>query len=77
MLVLSRRVGEKIDIGDGITITVLRVTGKTIRLGIEAPDEVPIRRSEICAPSSWPTPPESDDANPATFDPSQAGNRFT
>ncbi len=47
MLVLSRRVGEKIEIGDGITVTVLKVTGKSVRLGIEAPKHVTIRRSEI------------------------------
>lgn len=47
MLVLSRRVGEKIEIGDGITVTVLKVTGKSVRVGIEAPKHVTIRRSEI------------------------------
>lgn len=47
MLVLSRRVGEKIEIGNGVTVTVLRMTGNSVRIGIEAPDQVVIRRSEI------------------------------
>lgn len=57
MLVLSRRVGEKIEIGNGITVTVLRVTGKSVRIGIEAPECVSIRRSEISLDHRWPTPP--------------------
>ncbi|MFA8018948.1 carbon storage regulator [Bremerella cremea] len=53
MLVLSRRVGERIEIGDGITIVVLRVTGKAVRVGIEAPQSVAIRRAEIPEKSNW------------------------
>jgi carbon storage regulator len=49
MLVLSRKVGEKIQIGDNITVTVVRVQGATIRLGIEAPSDVPISRPEAHA----------------------------
>ncbi|MBA2113967.1 carbon storage regulator [Bremerella alba] len=56
MLVLSRRVGEKIEIGNGITVTVLRVTGKTVRIGIEAPECVSIRRTELNQDQRWPTP---------------------
>lgn len=47
MLVLSRKVNEEIIIGDNITITVVRVAGNRIRLGISAPDKVAIRRGEI------------------------------
>ena len=47
MLVLSRKPGEKIHIGTGITITVVEVKGNKIRLGIEAPDDVPVFRAEI------------------------------
>ena len=47
MLVLSRKQQEKIHIGDDITITVLKMKGNTIRLGIEAPDEVPVLRGEL------------------------------
>jgi carbon storage regulator len=47
MLVITRRPGERICLGDDITITVLEVSGQTVRLGIEAPSEVPIYRHEI------------------------------
>ncbi len=47
MLVLSRRVGERILIGDDICVTVVRVTQGVVRLGIEAPDKMAIVREEI------------------------------
>ena len=47
MLVLSRKVGEQIVIGDNITIVVNRVTGNRISLGIEAPAHVRIVRGEL------------------------------
>ena len=47
MLVLTRKSGEKIAIGEGIVITVLQREGKHIRLGIEAPREFSIRREEL------------------------------
>jgi carbon storage regulator len=47
MLVLSRKVGEKIFIGDKIAVTVVRVAQGMVRLGIEAPQELPIVREEI------------------------------
>lgn len=47
MLVLSRKYQEKVRIGDGITITVLRAKGKAVRLGIEAPADVPVIRGEL------------------------------
>ena len=47
MLVLTRKAGEKIHIGSGITITVVEVRGGKIRLGIDAPEEVPIFRTEL------------------------------
>jgi carbon storage regulator len=47
MLVLTRKLQEKIQIGDGITITVLRTKGKSVRLGIEAPMEVLVIRGEL------------------------------
>jgi carbon storage regulator len=49
MLVLSRRVGQRIVIDDKITIAVLEIRGGQIRLGIDAPKEVPIRREELVA----------------------------
>ena len=47
MLVLTRKHQEKIRIGDHIIITVLKTKGKTVRLGIEAPMEVPVIRGEL------------------------------
>jgi carbon storage regulator CsrA len=47
MLVLTRKHQEKIRIGEHIVITVLKTKGKTVRLGIEAPSEVPVIRGEL------------------------------
>ena len=47
MLVLTRKSGEAVVIGDGITVTVLEVQGDRIRLGFNAPVDVPIHRQEI------------------------------
>jgi carbon storage regulator len=47
MLVLTRKVGEKIQIGDGITVTVLDVKGARVRIGIDAPGDVRIVRGEL------------------------------
>ena len=47
MLVLSRRVGERLVISDNITVVVQRVAGRRVSIGIEAPDEVRIVRGEL------------------------------
>jgi carbon storage regulator len=47
MLVLTRKQGEKIRIGDDVVITVVRTKGKAVRLGIQAPTHVPVLRGEI------------------------------
>jgi carbon storage regulator len=47
MLVLSRKVGERILIGDNIAVTVVRVAEGVVRIGVEAPLEMPIVREEI------------------------------
>lgn len=47
MLVISRKVNERIVIGDNITIVVSRVRGGVVRLGIEAPRDVPVHREEV------------------------------
>jgi len=47
MLVLSRKRGETIVIGDNITVTVLEVSGGCVRLGCKGPKEVPIHREEV------------------------------
>ena len=47
MLVLSRKVGEKIIVGNDIILTVASIRGDKVRIGIDAPDEVKIVREEI------------------------------
>ena len=47
MLVLSRKRDEKIVIGDRIVITIVEVRGDKVRLGIEAPTDVPVHRQEV------------------------------
>jgi carbon storage regulator len=46
MLILSRRVGESVLIGEGISITVLRVKGSQVRLGVTAPKNIAVRRED-------------------------------
>lgn len=47
MLCLTRRIGERIVIGDGITVQVLQINGGIVRLGVVAPEGVAIDREEI------------------------------
>ena len=47
MLVLSRKRGEKIVIGNGVTVTVLEFQGGRVKLGFNAPSEISIRREEL------------------------------
>ena len=47
MLILTRRIGEALKIGDDIRVMVLGVRGNQIRMGIHAPAEVPVHRQEI------------------------------
>ncbi len=47
MLVQSRNPGERVHLGDGIELTVVEVKGNRVRLGITAPDVVPVRRQEV------------------------------
>ncbi len=49
MLVLSRKTQQQIQIGPHVTITILKVKGETVRIGIEAPQEVCVLRSEVAA----------------------------
>ncbi|CAN5905750.1 hypothetical protein BH23PLA1_BH23PLA1_38360 [soil metagenome] len=47
MLVLSRKLGEKIVIGENIVVTVVKIDRNQIRIGIEAPQDIPVYREEI------------------------------
>lgn len=47
MLILTRRVGETVMIGNDVTFTVLGVKGNQVRVGVNAPKEVPVHREEI------------------------------
>jgi carbon storage regulator len=47
MLILTRKLGEKINIGDDITVTLLEIKGAQVKLGIDAPKRICIHRNEI------------------------------
>ena len=70
MLVLSRKKNESIVVNDTIVITVVEIRGDKVRLGIEAPREVPIHRSEvhaaIVAQGNAPTPAAESCSSPET-----------
>ena len=63
MLILTRRVGEKLKIGDDISLTVLGVQGNQVRIGIEAPREVSVHREEIYNRIEAEKEPNSNKAN--------------
>lgn len=71
MLVLSRKPGEQVVIGSGITVTVLDVVGGRIRLGVEAPDDVRILRGEL----AWWLEPEGPQPQPNTLVPRKLQGR--
>ena len=47
MLILTRKLGEKINIGDDITVTLIEIKGTQVKLGIEAPRHIEIHRQEV------------------------------
>jgi len=55
MLVLTRKTGETVRISTDISVTVLEVNGNRIRIGIDAPTQIPIVRGELCRPEVRPT----------------------
>jgi carbon storage regulator CsrA len=69
MLVLSRKTREQIRIGDSITISILRVKGRVVRVGIEAPREMRVVRGElppqVAEPAETPQPVDERQPRPA------------
>jgi carbon storage regulator len=59
MLILTRRVGETVMIGEDIAITVLRVKGNQVRLGVDAPKTVSVQREEIFQRMQTETTPDA------------------
>ena len=47
MLIITRRAGQKVMLGDDVSINVIEIAGNNVRLGIEAPKEIPVYREEI------------------------------
>ena len=60
MLVLSRKPGEQVIIGDGITLTVVEVRGGRVRLAFDAPAQVGIRRAELAGRPGKPLDADPD-----------------
>lgn len=70
MLIITRKPGERIMLGDDVTIEVLEITGSTVRIGIAAPRSVPVYREEIWTAvrdqaAAAPAERTSDDGTPA------------
>jgi carbon storage regulator len=66
MLILTRRVGEGLKIGDEVTVTVLRVKGDQVRLGIEAPNSIAVHREELSERLEREASEATSDTLPAT-----------
>jgi len=64
MLILTRRVGEAMKLGEDITVTVLGVRGNQVRIGIDAPKSVAIQREEIYSTAVTDRTPEIGDKLP-------------
>jgi carbon storage regulator len=65
MLVLSRKVGEGVQIGDQITVTIVRIAGGGVRIGIDAPADMAIAREELIREKSAEESPSAEASEPA------------
>ena len=50
MLIVTRRPGEALKIGDNVTVTIIRIKGNQVKIGIDAPKDIPVWREEIGGP---------------------------
>lgn len=80
MLVLTRKKEQRIQIGQNITVTIIRVQGRSVQIGIEAPGEVRVLRGEFAGaadPQAIGTalPDTSDDSAPGCTDPPEGGDK--
>lgn len=66
MLVLSRQTGDRIQIGDDIVLTVIKVTPHSVRIGVEAPASIAIVRAELIKASQQPAPENNLPASKAS-----------
>lgn len=74
MLVLTRKQQQQIQVGEGVTITILRIKGGSVRIGIEAPSDVRIIRSEL---SPHDSEEAAEESTPAVSAPSQEESELT
>jgi carbon storage regulator len=78
MLVLSRKIGERVFLDDTITLTVVDIDGGRVRLGIEAPPTVSIKREELVKEDEAVSSPSTSDSAPTRLSsarPRSGGNR--
>jgi carbon storage regulator len=75
MLVLTRKVGERIHIGEGIVVTVVRIQSDKVRIGIEAPAQVAIHREEVYRRVHSQNPPDSAKSDVSIASPKDEGGR--
>lgn len=75
MLILSRRTDESIVIGDEVTITILSVKGKQVRIGITAPPDVSVHREEIYERIQSGEPIQNNAEQPTSDEAGEDGNQ--